>query len=688
MAVQNKDCYKVVTIGYLKSFIGQSGSSSLIKDKDNESVSKIITRTDDTYCPTYGELIGGSIIQTWFQGSTPNGDRDGITVSSAAILGGNYATNQLVDQHDLELRYTRFKSFTVSAETGDVSQCSGSTSVSYTHKYTRYEKSMNDSCAIGTTDVEVYDTTNSEVNWTGCTWLSVNKNTLVVTYSRQPESRTAGRRYCDVKGEIKFRGTPHSDTTRIYQKALGGGYTNYEGRHYTSVTVYPSTTSTFGCGEGSFSVTSTGFFYDRYEWKDDCGTVYHSSPYDDRNGSEDGPSSSGSFGELVCDCVNAQTRSQTITINYHGIAGSATFNQSCPACPDDSKCCPCTGFSATGAAERLSIPASGGTNIVIGTISMASCMSNPRAEPMAPREWISDLTVSGTNVIVTIAENTGTTWRTEVISLSADTENGDICEDTNGIRIRQNGAGPAPTCDCSSLTVTGKTNISKDGGDNVTIGTISKASCMSNATASSSESWLSNITVSGNDVKATVGSNSDSSPRSGSVTVTVDTDDGGTCDEIMRIKQLAGGGGTRKVTITYKYQWAEIEKPKFKFKLVYPGGSTQIDEVGTNASGTKSGTTMITVDASLSDQDILDGSYWEIATGSVDFSHLNQSYTMTYAGADPTPYFNCDTSSSQPFDICPEICGPNQFCAGVVDSVRLTDGKIVATIRMTACMID
>lgn len=245
-----------------------------------------------------------------------------------------------------------------------------------------------------------------------------------------------------------------------------------------------------------------------------------------------------------------------------------------------------------------------------------------------------------------------------------------------------------PPCECTSFTVTGKTDISKDGGSNITIGTLSKASCMSNPRASSSESWLSSLSVSGNDIKATVASNSDSSSRNGSVTVTVDKDDGGTCDKTMNITQSAGGGGTRKVTITYKYQWTEIEKPKFKFKLIYPGGSTQIDEVGSSATGTKSGTTMITVDASLSDQDIVDGSSWEIATGSVDFSHLNQSYTMTYAGADPLPYFNCDTTSSQPFDICPEICGPNQFCAGVVDSVRLNGGQIVATIRMTACMID
>ena len=342
------ECLRVVTIGYLKSFIGQSGSSSLIKDSSNENVSKLISRTDDTYCPTYGELIGGRIIQNWKQGDTPNGDRDGIVVNSTWAGGSSaYTTNQLVDQKDLSMKYTRWKAFTVSSPSGDISQCGGNKSVSYVHQYTRYNKSMNSSCAVSTTSTTANDTENTEVTWTGCNWISVNRSTLVATAVRQPETRRADRRCCSVKGQITFRATSHTASTSICQAALGGGWNNYEGRHYTSVTVYPSTTSTFDCGEGSFSVPSTGFFFFFYEWKDDCGTVYHSSPYDDRNGSEDGPSSSGSFGELVCDCESTQTKSKTLTINYHGITGSATFNQSCAACPDDPKCKPCEGHEVT-----------------------------------------------------------------------------------------------------------------------------------------------------------------------------------------------------------------------------------------------------------------------------------------------------------------------------------------------------
>ena len=109
MAVNQTECYRVVTIGYLKSFIGTNVQNSA----NGSTIS--ISRTDDTYCHTYSELTGGTIIQTWSQGNTPNGDRDGITVNSAAVLGGNYANNQLVDQRDLGLKYTRFKSFSVSS---------------------------------------------------------------------------------------------------------------------------------------------------------------------------------------------------------------------------------------------------------------------------------------------------------------------------------------------------------------------------------------------------------------------------------------------------------------------------------------------------------------------------------------------------------------------------------------------
>ena len=102
MAVQKTDCYKVVNIGYLKSLIGSNIQNS------NGEVVNVNTTQPDTYCPTYSELTGGTLIPNWSQGSTPRSDRDGITVNSTAVLGGAYKTNQLVDRKDLGVKYTRF----------------------------------------------------------------------------------------------------------------------------------------------------------------------------------------------------------------------------------------------------------------------------------------------------------------------------------------------------------------------------------------------------------------------------------------------------------------------------------------------------------------------------------------------------------------------------------------------------
>jgi hypothetical protein len=50
------ECLRVVTIGYLKSFIGND-----VQDSSNSSPIYISSAYADTYCPTYSELTGGSI---------------------------------------------------------------------------------------------------------------------------------------------------------------------------------------------------------------------------------------------------------------------------------------------------------------------------------------------------------------------------------------------------------------------------------------------------------------------------------------------------------------------------------------------------------------------------------------------------------------------------------------------------
>ena len=95
-------------------------------------------------------------------------------------------------------------------------------------------------------------------------------------------------------------------------------------------------------------------------------------------------------------------------------------------------------------------------------------------------------------------------------------------------------------CNCSSLTVTGKTDISSAGGNNIAIGSFSKSSCMSNVRATSSESWITNLSISGSEIKANIGAD-ESSGRTGVVTIKADKDGGETCSKDMIVKQVAGG---------------------------------------------------------------------------------------------------------------------------------------------------
>lgn len=334
MAVQQTECYRVVTIGYLKNFIGD-----LIQNSSNGSVIHI-SRTDDTYCPTYSELTGGTIIQTWSQGSTPNGDRDGIVVSSSAILGGNYAANQLVDQKDLSLMYTRFKSFGISANPTTISECGGNSTLSYSHVYTRYNKYVNDSCATASTSSDVGDTSNGEVSWSPGSYGSINYPTYSIGKNG---SVSAPARSTTVTGSITFRGTSHSDTVVITQNALTGGYSQYV-TYYTVTTnvgANPSSSQSFGCDGGTYSATGTRYYdtYYRYSWTDSCGENYPSLTSDTKvsSGSESMGSKSGSFSYWDC-CNGSYSDSASLSFSQDGYSDSVSFSQSCADC--SSSCVP------------------------------------------------------------------------------------------------------------------------------------------------------------------------------------------------------------------------------------------------------------------------------------------------------------------------------------------------------------
>ena len=300
----------------------------LIQDSSNGSVIHI-SRTDDTYCPTYSELTGGTIIQTWSQGSTPKGDRDGIVVSSSAILGGNYASNQLVDQKDLSLRYTRFNSLSIARSgSGNISECGGSATLTYTYNYKRYNKYMNDSCVTASSESTVdsvcgelgYHTTYGSVS--NCTAYSIGKNGTVSASSRSDS----------IYADVTFRGTNHtSNTVTITQNALSGSYSTYvsERTVTTAVTASRSSAYEFGCGGGTYSATGTRYYntYTTYKWKDSCGTEYSDKTQERQTSTgstQSLGSKSGTFGSVTCptkDCSG----SASLSFDYDGYSDSVSF---------------------------------------------------------------------------------------------------------------------------------------------------------------------------------------------------------------------------------------------------------------------------------------------------------------------------------------------------------------------------
>lgn len=330
------ECLRVVNIGYLKSFIGD-----FVQNSTNGSVIHI-TRTDDTYCPTYSELTGGTIIQTWVQGTTPRSDRDGIVVSPRCTgTNANYASNQLVNQKDLSLKYTRFNTLSISrTDSGDISECGGSAQLSYTYNYTRSTKSMNNSCSVSTSSENIngtcseltYHTTYGSVS--SCVDYSIPKNGTVSSSTRTDS----------VYASTTFRGsTKNSASISIRQKALTGSYSTFVSHVEvtTAVTATRTSSSSFGCDGGLYSADGTRYYSatDTYSWDDSCGVNYPSvtSAKTTSNLSSSLGSKSGVFGSWDC-CDGAYSDSATLTFTYDGKSGSASFSQSCADCSSSTAC--------------------------------------------------------------------------------------------------------------------------------------------------------------------------------------------------------------------------------------------------------------------------------------------------------------------------------------------------------------
>ena len=375
------ECLRVVNIAYLKEFIGNNVQNS------SDGSTKYVDSSEDRYCPTYGELTGGTYIQTWSQGTNPRGDRDGIVVSQTwAGDGSRYADNQLVDQRDLSLRYTRLNELSIERTSPNdiMSACSGTTGLRYTYNYKRYIKSMNaNNCAISTSNSTVndacsaltYTTTfqglsNSGSSVTNCTTYKVYKNG---DFSSENRDDT-------VYATARFRGTPYtSNSVIIKQAGLSGSYSKEISTREvtTKVTASAASQTSFDCNGGEYSARGTRHYkiVAKRAYVDICGKEYsQTKEFDKVTGLTQNLESGGTFGYYDC-CKSGHSETKSITFVRDGLSSQTiTFTQSCPNCSSDPGCNPppaCEGVEYTIYPDKL-ISCSGG-NVTFSFEGGCSC---------------------------------------------------------------------------------------------------------------------------------------------------------------------------------------------------------------------------------------------------------------------------------------------------------------------------
>jgi hypothetical protein len=223
------------------------------------------------------------------------------------------------------MKYTRFKTFTLTHSNDTISECGGNITIGYNHEYTRYTKNMNGTCEIDSVNATVTDTKDDEITLSAdCLWVHPQIGTSTV--DAQPQSISASARSCTVNGSVVFRGTSHTSDFSVSQNALTGSY-RHKGTYYTGVTSRATTPTSFGCDGGTYSISGTGTYYYHYEWVDSCGRNYPSI-YEDVNGEESAGSKSGTFSKIECPTESYST-SDTLTILYHGYSASTEFTQNC-----------------------------------------------------------------------------------------------------------------------------------------------------------------------------------------------------------------------------------------------------------------------------------------------------------------------------------------------------------------------
>lgn len=312
------ECNELVTIGYLKDFIG-----TLIQNSNGTPVT-ISTSSADTYCPTYNEIK--ALLPIHKKGTNvPLDDVDGIVLDGTG--------NSTVKQQELSIEYTRWKSFTISANPTTIGQCSGSTSFSYVNTLTRYKKSMGSSCSVSTTNEDKTDTQNSRVTFTTSSFGTISNHSMTVGENPHGTTGTAPARSTIVTGHVTFRGSEKTNTVTITQNALGGDYYYWYVDHGSAYGYTLTCTSTVPY-TGGIATATGGYniqYWDVYKWWDNCNHDFPNKT-DNRNyrvSSFTESAGSHTFSGLTCD-----GKGGSYTFTYHGKSCTTTQADNPNPCQD------------------------------------------------------------------------------------------------------------------------------------------------------------------------------------------------------------------------------------------------------------------------------------------------------------------------------------------------------------------
>lgn len=348
----NTICNKAISIGYLKSLIGDN-----IQDSQDGSIVHVNSNYD-TYCPTYSELSGGTLIPIRvIDNNDAANDVDGIIVNPICTeTSSGYTSGQVVNNEDVLVGWTRFISTTISADPTTMSECGDGANLSYKTTYRRALESMNSLCESGVSSSDTVSTSDGKTSFvisSSGRYGSISSNRYTIGKNGTVSSST---RSDTISGVTTFRGTQYgsSNTSTITQRALTGSYSQQVDTYKvtTALTVSPTTdTSLSGCNEIEYGANFIRHYdvWEIKEWVDSCEIDYPNKTISSRTStysSETVATLSGTFGKVECPTGYSES-SSTLSYEYTDpICGNTfntaiTFNRVC-----SQECCNLS-FSAT-----------------------------------------------------------------------------------------------------------------------------------------------------------------------------------------------------------------------------------------------------------------------------------------------------------------------------------------------------